>query len=89
MFHCAALGADHSSCCVNAGVDADCLTFCDQVASTTEIEANIFHFQKELSFDKITPSHLKCLPKFETIKSCFYNHAIREYYRQDIVAKLM
>ncbi|CAJ0939231.1 unnamed protein product, partial [Mesorhabditis belari] len=70
MFHCAAFGADHSSCCVNAGVDAECLTFCDQ---------------EELSFDKISPSHLKCLPHFETIKSCFYNHAIREYYRQDIV----
>ncbi|CAJ0582761.1 unnamed protein product, partial [Mesorhabditis spiculigera] len=70
IFHCAALGHNHTSCCLASNIHPDCLHFCDQ---------------EFFNFEEVDVRHLKCLSQFDTIRSCFYNHAIRDYYRQDLV----
>ncbi|PIO70937.1 DB module [Teladorsagia circumcincta] len=64
---CAARGVDHSQCCQSAGISPQCLLFCDQRPDQSN----------ELSF-----SHLQCLDRFDSMKDCFIEYAITEYYRE-------
>ncbi|KJH51509.1 DB module [Dictyocaulus viviparus] len=67
MVHfCASGGVDHSRCCRAAGIQPQCLQFCDQRPDKNQ----------ELTF-----SHISCMDQFDDIKSCFVEHAITEYYR--------
>ncbi|VDO72963.1 unnamed protein product, partial [Heligmosomoides polygyrus] len=68
---CAARGADHSDCCRAAGVSSQCLVFCDQTRSK---------FSSSRS-DVVALSHLQCLERFDSMKDCFVEHALTEYYR--------
>lgn len=63
---CAARGADHSDCCRAAGVSSQCLVFCDQSPDHS---------------NQVALSHLQCLERFDSMKDCFVEHALTEYYR--------
>ncbi|CAJ0591856.1 unnamed protein product [Cylicocyclus nassatus] len=63
---CAARGADHTECCRAGGVTDECLMFCDQSPDTT---------------NQLTLQHLQCVGSFDTMKDCFTEHALTEYYQ--------
>ncbi|EYC11952.1 hypothetical protein Y032_0049g1869 [Ancylostoma ceylanicum] len=63
---CAARGVDHTQCCRAAGVQQQCLMFCDQSPDTT---------------NQLTLQHLGCLDGIDSMKDCFVEHALTEYYR--------
>ncbi|VDO25541.1 unnamed protein product [Haemonchus placei] len=63
---CAARGVDHSQCCQSAGVSSQCLVFCDQRPDQS---------------NQLSLAHLQCLEQFDSMKDCFVEHAITEYYR--------
>ncbi|KIH42919.1 DB module [Ancylostoma duodenale] len=86
---CAARGVDHTQCCRAAGVQQQCLMFCDQICfkirhmNPGKIPST--HKRPKLqspdTTNQLTLQHLGCLDGFEGMKDCFVEHALTEYYR--------